>query len=407
MQKFGLIGKTLKHSWSKPIHELFNQYSYDLYEIKENDIESFVNDKSLCGFNVTIPYKKAVIPFLDEIDERAREIGSVNTVVYRNGKKLGFNTDFDGMIYMLNRAKITVKDQNVLILGSGGTSLTAQSVSKFLGAKSVTVLSRSGEINYDNYQNIANDIGVLINASPVGMYPDNYSLKIDLDYFTNLVGVVDVIYNPQLTLLLHRAKEKNIPYTNGFSMLVAQAKFAMERFLDKKFDNEIIERVIDKLTLDMTNIVLIGMPSAGKTSVGKILAEKLNREFIDTDQEIVKKVGITIPEIFEKFGEDYFRKVEAEVYSEIGKLSGKVISTGGGVVKNKENYFPLKQNGKIFYINRDIDKLLTDGRPLSKDKETIKKLYLERKDAYEYFADYKIDNNGELNKTIEKIMEKL
>ena len=406
-KKFGLIGKTLKHSWSKPIHALLSDYSYELIELQPEEVGNFVTSASLDGFNITIPYKKDVMPFLDEIDQRALSIGAVNTVVYRNDKKLGFNTDFDGMVYLLNRAGITVKDKNVLILGSGGTSSTAQAVSKHLGAKSVKVLSRSGEVNYDNYAKTAADTQVVINTTPVGMYPDNYTCKIDLGKFCNLSGVADAVYNPATTMLLYQAKKLGVPCTNGFPMLVAQAKYAMEHFLDEKVSDCVIEPIIKTLTDKMTNVVLVGMPGCGKSSVGKILAKKLDMEFIDTDAEIVNKTGREIPEIFAEFGEDYFRKIESEVLREVGVKTGKVISTGGGVVKNVDNYFPLKQNSKIIWIKRDIDKLVTEGRPLSKDRQTVEKLYMERKEKYEFFADAIVDNNGNIEDTVEEILNLL
>lgn len=406
-KKFGLIGKTLKHSFSKPIHSLLGDYSYELYEIKPEDIKEFVLSGKLDGFNVTIPYKKDVIPYLDYVDERAKAIGAVNTVVYRNGKILGFNTDFDGMKYMLDRAGIVVKDKNVLILGSGGTSATARAVATSLGAKSVKILSRAGEINYDNYKDTAKESEVIINTTPVGMYPNNYECKIDLSAFSMLTGVADAVYNPALTKLLYQAKQRGVAYSNGLPMLVAQAKYAMEKFLDVCVSQEVIEPIVKKLSSDMQNVVLIGMPGCGKSTIGKAVASTLNREFIDTDQEIIKKAGMEISEIFATKGEEEFRKLESEVLREVGLATGKVIATGGGVIKNRENYFPLKSNGKIFWIQRSVEKLVTEGRPLSKDRQTVEKLYLERKENYEYFADKKIDNNSELELAVKGVLENL
>ncbi len=403
-QKFGLIGKTLKHSYSKKIHALLGDYPYEMHEIAPEQVGDFVLNCRLNAFNVTIPYKKDVIPYLDEIDERALLIGAVNTVVKRDGKIKGYNTDFDGMVYMLSRAGITLKDKNVLILGSGGTSNTAQAVSKSLGAKNVSVLSRTGQINYENYKEKVPETQVVINTTPVGMFPENYTCKIDLDAFPMLSGVADAVYNPALTLLLYQAKKRNLPYTNGLPMLVAQAKYALELFIDKKVSDSVIEPIISELEREKTNIVLVGMPGSGKTSVGQKLASELSMQFIDTDELIVKRENRDIPQIFKDSGEEYFRKVESEVLREVGTLSGKIISTGGGVIKNAENYFPLKQNSVIFWINRDVEKLVTDGRPLSKDLETVKKLYLERKDAYTAFADVKVDNNGDINDTVKGVI---
>ena len=406
-EKFGLIGKTLKHSYSKPIHNLLGDYSYELFEIAPESLSDFVKNGGLKGFNVTIPYKKDVIQYLDGIDERAQKIGAVNTVVYRGGKMLGFNTDFDGMVYMLTRAGIEIKDKNVLILGSGGTSATARAVSASLGAKSVKVLSRTGEVNYENYQQTAKETNVVINTTPVGMYPENYTCKIDLKAFKNLSGVADAVYNPALTMLLSQAKDLGVKYSNGLPMLVAQAKYAMEHFLDKKVDDSVIEPIVKDLERQMQNIVLIGMPGSGKSTVGKAMAEKLKREFIDTDELIVKKAGIDIPEIFAKFGEEYFRNLETEVLKEVGVLGGKIIATGGGVIRAERNYFPLKQNAKIFWIKRDINKLVTDGRPLSKDLDALKKLYSERKDKYEVFKDFVIDNDGDIKSAVQGVIDLL
>lgn len=406
-KKFGLIGKTLKHSFSKPIHAQLGDYPYEMIELAPEKVGEFVKSGALDGFNITIPYKKDVIPYLDKIDERALAIGAVNTVVYREGKIFGFNTDFDGMKYMLARAGITLKDKCVLILGSGGTSNTARAVATSLGAKSIKVLSRSGEINYENYKETAADTQVVINTTPVGMYPENYTCKVDLSAFKELSGVADAVYNPALTTLLYQAKMRGVPYSNGLPMLVAQAKYAMELFLDITVSDNVIEPIIQNLSKQYLNIVLVGMPGSGKTSIGKALKEELSLDFIDTDEEIVKREGKSIPEIFKEKGEEYFRKVESEVLRSVGVLAGKIISTGGGVVKNPENYFPLKQNGKIFWIDRAIEKLVTEGRPLSKDRETVEKLYEERKGKYSAFSDVKIDNNGEISSAVKGVINSL
>lgn len=406
MEKFALIGKTLKHSYSKKIHRLLGDYCYDLVEVAPEKLNEFANSKEYKGFNITIPYKKDIMPYLDKIDDRAKKIGAVNTVVERDNKLLGFNTDFDGMVYMLNRAGITVNGKNVLILGSGGTANTSQAVCEYLSAKSIKVLSRTGEINYDNYFKLK-DIEIVINATPVGMYPNNYECLIDLSHFEKLKGVVDVVYNPKITMLLYQAKKLGVKYTNGFSMLVAQAKYAAEHFTGQKIKDDVIEKVITELEKETTNVVLIGMPGCGKTTVGERLAKELNLEFIDIDQEIVRREGVDIPTIFTEKGEEYFREKESEVIKDIGKLNGKVISTGGGAVKREENYFPLKQNGIIFWIDRSIEKLSQEGRPLSKDLATVKKLYSERKELYKNFADYKIDNDKEIELAVKGVIDKL
>lgn len=406
MEKFGLIGKTLKHSYSKIIHGELGNYDYDLYEIAPENLKDFVLSGKLKGYNVTIPYKKDIIPYLDEVDERALKIGAVNTVVEKDGKRYGFNTDFLGMKYMLSRAGITLKDKVVMLLGSGGTSNTANAVALSEGAKEVIKVSRTGEVNYQNCFE-RKDVEVIINTTPVGMFPNNYESPLSISGFPNLIGVADVIYNPNLTALTAQAKERGIKYANGLPMLVAQAKYAMELFLDKMVSDSVIEKVLSKLEKETLNIVLIGMPGSGKTTVGKALAELLGREFIDTDLEIEKRENRDIPLIFKENGEEYFRAVESAVIKEVGLMTGKVIATGGGVIKNKDNYFPLKSNGVIFWIKRDLSALPTDGRPLSKDVETLKKLFEERKDLYAFFADEIIENDTDIEKVVKEITDKL
>ncbi len=402
--KYGLIGKTLKHSYSKIIHQKFNKYGYELYEILPEELNAFVAKKELKGYNVTIPYKKEIIPFLDQISLEAKTIGAVNTVVNDGGKLCGYNTDFYGMIYMLNRAGISIKERKVMILGTGGTSNTAVSVCKKLGAKEIFTVSRTGEINYQNCYDIKG-VEVVINTTPVGMFPNTNESPIDLSRFSSLKGVADVVYNPSATKLLFQAKELGVKFTNGLPMLVAQAKYAMDLFLNQTFDDSVIEKVLKEMQLEMQNIVLIGMPSCGKSSIGERVAKLLNREFIDIDLEIEKAENKTIPQIFSEMGEEYFRKIEKQITLNTCSLSGKVISTGGGVVKDRENLFALKQNGKVILINRDIDKLISDGRPLSKDKQTIKKLYEERKELYNLFADAKVSNDGEIISAVKGVIK--
>lgn len=405
MEKFALIGKTLKHSYSKKIHAKLGDYIYDMRELAPESVGEFVKSVEYKGFNVTIPYKKEVMPFLDEIDLRAEKIGAVNTVISVGGKLCGYNTDFDGMLYALNRAGISLKGKSVLILGSGGTSNTARAVAESEKASDIKILSRKGEINYDNYKITAKDANVIINTTPVGMYPENYNCLIDLSVFNNLEGVFDAVYNPAITQLLYQAKVLGVPYSNGLPMLVAQAKYAAELFLDKKIDDKIIEKIIRDLQKESLNVVLVGMPGCGKSTVGKNVAKLIGKEFIDTDALIVERENKSIPQIFEENGEEYFRKLESEVLKDVGKLSGKVISTGGGVIKNRENYFALKQNSVIIWLDRAIDLLVCDGRPLSKDKQTVKKLFEERKDNYAFFADEKISNDGEIESAVKGVIE--
>ncbi len=403
-KKFCLIGKSLKHSYSPKIHAYLGDYNYSLVEVKEENLQTFVKDKEYAGYNVTIPYKKDIIEYLDGVEEVAKDIGAVNTVVNKDGKLIGYNTDFYGIIYSLERAGISLNGKKVMILGSGGTSNTAIAVAKRGGAREIVIVSRSGENNYQNYH-LHKDTEVIINTTPVGTYPNNYESLVDLDCFEKLEGVFDVIYNPNLTKLLTQAKKKGVKYSNGLPMLVAQAKKSAEYFFDRAIDDEKIENAIKNFEKSIENIVLIGMSGCGKTTVGKILAEKLNREFIDTDIEIVKKDGRDIPAIFKESGEDYFRQVERDVLREVGAKNGKVIATGGGVVENEQNYFSLKQNGKIFYLQREIEDLDRKGRPLVCDVTAVKKLFERRKDKYLAFADLLLDNNQELQKTVGEILK--
>ena len=386
-----LIGKTLKHSYSKIIHDCFNEYSYELVELKEEQVKDFAQKKEYDAFNGTIPYKEKIMEFLDVIDPFAIEIGAVNTVVNKNGKLYGYNTDFFGVEYMLNSIGLDVNNKNIMILGSGGTSKTVRSVCKHLKAKSVIVVSRTGEINYQNCYNFPVDI--IINTTPVGMYPNSYITPIDLDKFVNLEGVVDVIYNPQTTLICQHAKEGNIKNVNGLTMLVAQAKRARDLFLDNVGDDALIQNTVKKIIKSTQNLYLIGMAGSGKTTIGKELSRFAGKEFYDTDEEIIRRLNLTIPEIFEKYGEEHFRKVESEVLKELSNKRGVIIATGGGIVVNEENFYPIKLNGVAIWIKRDVNCLDLSGRPLSKDKQTVKNLYLQRIPLYAKFADFEVYNN--------------
>ena len=365
----GLLGRTLHHSYSPQIHKQLGNYAYTLYEMEPEALESFLHCEVFDGINVTIPYKKSVIPYCDELSDKARKLGAVNTVVRRNGKLIGHNTDYFGFEYMIQKAGICVQDKKALVLGSGGASATAVAVLEELGAN-VTVISRNGS---DNYQNIDRhwDAALIVNATPVGMYPDNDQTPIELDHFSNLECVLDLIYNPASTRLLQAAQAKKIPYANGLWMLVAQAKESAEWFLQQSIPNTLIDTIYRKLRFDMENIVLIGMPGCGKSTIGRLLADKLGRKFVDADTQIEELAGKSIPEIFASSGEGEFRKLETQVLSGLGKRSGLVIATGGGCVTKQENYRHLHQNGKIVWVQREISQLPTDGRPLSQQNKLV------------------------------------
>ena len=407
--EYGLIGEKLGHSFSKIIHNKLADYDYSLCEIAPENLNEFMTKADFKAINVTIPYKQAVIPFLYEIDEIARKIGAVNTVVNKNGKLYGFNTDFLGMTALIKRQNISIENKKVLILGSGGTSKTAFAVAEGLNAKTVLKVSRSksdGVITYDEaYQNHT-DAEIIINTTPCGMYPNCDSVAVDISRFAQLDGVIDAVYNPLNSLLVTRAKEKKIKATGGLFMLVSQATFAVEKFLDTKINDSTVESIYKELLNEKKNLVLVGMPSCGKTTIGKVLSQRLNKKFIDTDDEIIKKINMPIPEFFEKYGENEFRKIESEVILEVSKKQNTVIATGGGAVLNRKNTELLKGNGTVVFIDRPLDLLITtDDRPLSSNKELLKKRYDERYNIYLKSADIRIDAKYDLETNIKAVEE--
>lgn len=403
--KCGLLGRKLGHSYSPQIHALLGDYSYSLFEKEPDDLGDFLRNSDFTGINVTIPYKKDVIPFLDEISPIAQRLGSVNTIVRRAGGSLyGHNTDYFGFASMVKHSGISVAGKKCLVLGSGGTSNTVRNALHDLGAQ-VVIISRSGE---NNYQNLSRheDASVIVNATPVGMYPNTGVSPIDLSLFPHLQGVLDVIYNPAKTQLLLDAESMGLPHENGLWMLVAQAKEASECFTGSTLDDGAIQRIYHILSAQMKNIVLIGMPGCGKTTVCSALAAKTGRIAVDADEELVKLAGKSIPEIFSQDGEETFRALETQVLSQLGKQSGLIISTGGGCVTRQRNYPPLHQNGVIFYLKRNLELLPTQGRPLSQ-QNPLELLYAQRKEQYLAFSDFVIDNNGSVEQTVATILGKL
>ncbi|MEF2836533.1 MAG: shikimate kinase [Oscillospiraceae bacterium] len=400
--KCGLLGRKLGHSYSPQIHQYLGPYPYDLFEKEPEEIAMFLRNGDFTGINVTIPYKKDVIPFLDELSPKAVKMGSVNTIIRRpDGTLFGHNTDYFGFHSMVLRSGITVPGKKVLVLGTGGTSNTAVKVLEDLGATVITV-SRSGKNNYQNLHQ-HKDAAVIVNTTPVGMYPNTGATPVDLTVFPKLEGVLDVIYNPARTQLLLDAAKLGLPHENGLWMLVAQAKEAAEYFTGKSLPDSLIEDVYRKMSAKMQNIVLIGMPGCGKSTVASLLAEKLGRISADADQKIEEMAGKTIPEIFAEDGEAVFRELETKVLSDLGKQSQLIIATGGGCVTKSRNYPLLHQNGSIFWITRDLDLLATDGRPLSLDQK-MTDMYAIRKPLYQEFADHIIDNNGTFQDTVRKIL---
>ena len=394
-KKYGLIGAKLGHSYSPLIHREFCDYAYELLETKADDLGKLLSSGEYAGFNVTIPYKKTVMKLCDVVSEEAEKIGSVNTVVRdEEGKLHGYNTDYFGFKYLLEHNDIDVEDRKCIVLGDGGVSLTIQAVLSDLHAGDIVVISRDGEDNYDNIEKHF-DSEIIVNATPVGMYPDNGRCLVNVSDFPNAKAVVDVIYNPLRTKLILDAMENLIPCVGGLDMLVAQAKRTSEIFTGEAIDDDEIETVTDEVKRKILNNVLIGMPGAGKTFLGKKMAEKQGKRFIDIDDMVIEHEGSSIEEIFKEKGEAYFRKVETEMLRLACKETGCVIATGGGVIKNKVNYNIVKQNGVVIWIKRDLDKLETDGRPLSMSTP-VEDLYKERKDAYSYWSDYYIDNNQDI-----------
>lgn len=399
--KCGLLGRKLGHSYSPQIHSFLGGYPYGIFEKEPEEIGEFLKNGDFTGLNVTIPYKKDVIPFLSELSDTARKLGAVNTIVRRpDGSLVGHNTDCFGFSSMVARSALAVSGKKVLVLGSGGASNTAVAVLRELGAE-VVIISRSGENNYQNLHLHA-DASLIVNATPVGMYPNVGQSPVCLDGFPNLEGVLDIVYNPARTQLLLDAEKRGLKTENGLWMLVAQAKESAEWFTGKKISDEIIGTIHKELRGQMENIVLIGMPGCGKTTVASLLAQKLGRKAADADEEIVKAAGCSIPEIFAKGGEEEFRRIETQVLAELGKQSGLIIATGGGCVTREENYPLLHQNGTIFWLTRSLGKLPTDGRPLSQANR-LEDLYRVRKPFYERFADYAVDNNGSPEDTLRQI----
>lgn len=407
--EYGCIGEKLTHSFSKEIHNLLFDYDYQIREIEKDKLADFLTAKDFKAINVTIPYKQAVIPFLDEISDTARNIGAVNTIVNRDGKLYGYNTDFAGMTDLIKTNEIEISGKNVLVLGSGGTSKTAVAVAKSLGAKSVVRVSRTAKEDCITYQTAYNDCQnteVIINTTPCGMYPNIVGEPIKLELLPKTEAVVDAIYNPLCSNLVIRAKNAGLKATGGLYMLVAQAAFAAELFVGQEVKKERIYDVYKKIVSKKRNIVLTGMPSSGKSTVGKQLAQTLNMRFIDTDNEIEKVSGKKISEIFENLGEDAFRDIESKVVEDVSAKQNCVIATGGGAILRDRNIMLLKGNGTVYFIDRPLEKLITtDDRPLSSNRDDLVKRYNERYNIYCKTADKKLQNDGELQTVIDSIKE--
>lgn len=402
---YGLLGHKLGHSLSPQIHRLFGDYVYELFCREKNELDAFFADEKIAAFNVTIPYKVEAYNRCDILSKAAKKIGSVNTVVRNaDGTLYGDNTDYFGFMKMAERYGADFKGKKVLILGSGGASLTVQCAARDCGAAEIVVVSRTGENNYENIGQHY-DADIIVNTTPVGMFPNNGGRLIELRKFRNVGCVLDLIYNPLKTQLLLDAQELAVPNGNGLYMLVAQGLRSAELFLDKKLDEDLIDKAYNEIKKEIGNIVLIGMPGCGKSTVGRIIAEKISKNFVDTDTEIEKKSDKKIPQIFSENGEVFFRKTEAETVEECGKKFGCVIATGGGAVLKKENRAALKQNGTVVYLKRNPAELSLDGRPLSEGENAVARLYGERREIYESMADCTVEVDGNAQITAERVIE--
>lgn len=402
----GLIGAKLNYSFSKLIHEELYDVDYNLIELDKKQFNEFMDNRDFESINVTIPYKQDVIPYLYEIDEGAKRIGAVNTIVNTDGKLYGYNTDYAGFKYLLENNGIEIKNKDCLILGTGGTSKTVRVVLEDLEAKTITSVSRRKQENAITYNELdLSDYQVIINTTPVGMNPNLDSSPIDLTLNSkNIQAVVDVIYNPLKTKLVTDAEGLNIQAINGLEMLVYQAYAAAELFLDKKLVVKEVSRITKMLLALQTNIVLIGMSTCGKSTIGEVLAKKMNRKFIDIDSLIIEKAKMSIADIFSKYGEDYFRELETKCTYECAHNTNAIIATGGGVIKNVQNINYLSQNGLLVFIDRPLEDLvLASDRPLLTDQEVLKELYYERIDLYHAYADIVVPNNKQIDEVISDV----
>lgn len=401
----GLLGRKLGHSYSPQIHRQLGNYAYTLFEKEPQELEEFLKSGDFTGLNVTIPYKKDVIPFLDELSPVAKRLGAVNTIVRReDGSLIGHNTDYFGFRYLVNRSGLDVGGKKVLVLGSGGASNTAVAVLQELGAN-VVIISRSGENHYGNLT-LHSDAAVIVNTTPVGMYPNTGVSPLDLGVFPRLEGVLDVVYNPAKPKILLDAEARGLVAMNGLGMLVAQAKQSAEWFTGCPIDDSKITEIHDSLRRQMENLILIGMPGCGKTTIGMLLAQRTGKKFVDADEALEQRVGRPITEIIPMEGESAFRQMETDTLAQLGKQSGLVIATGGGCVTQERNHPLLHQNGTILWLTRSIDKLPTNGRPLSQAGK-LSEMFEKRRALYERFADISVSNDGPVEETLAQIMAAL
>ena len=405
----GLIGEHLGHSYSQRIHETLGGYPYELIEVALQDLDAWMKNKDFAALNVTIPYKKAVIPYLEELDERARRIGAVNTIVNDHGRLIGKNTDYYGCRFMLEQAGMEIQGRKVILLGNGGAAQAVQAVLEDLGAAAIVKVKRNPSPETLTYEEAYRDHSgaqVIVNTSPVGMFPAQEGIPVELDRFPQLESVADVIYNPHRTRLIVEAQKRGCRTATGLSMLTAQAAEAIEAFIGKPVAPESILRMTAELAREKMNLVLIGMPGCGKSTIARKLAEISGRPAVDIDQRIVERIGMPIRDFFAQQGEARFRQIEAEILAEVTLQTGQIIATGGGIVKDWENVRRLRQSGKVYFLDRSLDQLETDpSRPLSSSREALRQLYDQRIDLYRAACDQQIENNGSADETARRLWQ--
>lgn len=405
----GLIGEHLGHSYSQRIHETLGGYPYELIEVAPQDLDAWMKNKDFAALNVTIPYKKTVIPYLEELDERARRIGAVNTIVNDHGRLIGKNTDYYGCRFMLEQAGIEIQGRKVILLGNGGAAQAVQAVLEDLGAAAIVKVKRNPSPETLTYEEAYRDHSgaqVIVNTSPVGMFPAQEGIPVELDRFPQLESVADVIYNPHRTRLIVEAQKRGCRTATGLSMLTAQAAEAIEAFIGKPVAPESILRMTAELAREKMNLVLIGMPGCGKSTIARKLAEISGRPAVDIDQRIVERIGMPIRDFFAQQGEARFRQIEAEILAEVTLQTGQIIATGGGIVKDWENVRRLRQSGKVYFLDRSLDQLETDpSRPLSSSREALRQLYDQRIDLYRAACDQQIENNGSADQTARRLWQ--